>query len=161
MEFFSPVRNWSHSNSVFYLIYCVWLYAMMRTFVSTNHFYGYKPDMQPSRGCFGCCTKPPIVISVEDRSKGLKIQGRQVRKKSLREDFWSSSACEMDNSAFPSHRSASSISTSNHTFDPICSTGTTNNHSEFVNNGKCDFISISFRYKILGSMYWLFGWITL
>nr|GMD83384.1 uncharacterized protein LOC109150330 [Ipomoea batatas]GMD88170.1 uncharacterized protein LOC109150330 [Ipomoea batatas] len=31
--------------------------------------------MQPSRGCFGCCTKPPTVISVEDRSKGLKIQG--------------------------------------------------------------------------------------
>ncbi|XP_019153769.1 PREDICTED: uncharacterized protein LOC109150330 [Ipomoea nil] len=86
-------------------------------------------------GCFGCCTKPPTVISVEDRSKGLKIQGQQVRKKSLREDFWSSSACEMDNSAFPSHRSASSISTSNHAFDPICNAGTTNNHSEFVNNG--------------------------
>ncbi|XP_057799935.1 uncharacterized protein LOC131015540 isoform X4 [Salvia miltiorrhiza] len=41
----------------------------------------------------------------------------------------------MDNSAFPSHRSVSSISTSNQTLDTHSSTGGTSNSSEFVNHG--------------------------
>ncbi|CAH9144682.1 unnamed protein product [Cuscuta epithymum] len=86
-------------------------------------------------GFFGCCTKPTIVISVEDRSKGLKSHGQQVRNTRLREDFWSSSTCEMDNSAFQSHRSASSISTSNNTHDPSISSTGNISQSEFVNNG--------------------------
>ncbi|KAK6941663.1 protein of unknown function DUF4050, partial [Dillenia turbinata] len=66
-----------------------------------------------SRGCLGCCTKPTPIIAVDEPSKGLKIQGRSVKKASISEDFWSSSTYEMDNSAIQSQRSVSSISTSN------------------------------------------------
>ncbi|EYU20265.1 hypothetical protein ABFS82_01G004800 [Erythranthe guttata] len=87
-------------------------------------------------GCLGCCIKPPLVISVDEPSKGLKIQGRRVKKPSLTEDFWSPSSGDMDNSAFASHRSISSISTSNQPLDTqSTSAGTTNNPSEFVNHG--------------------------
>ncbi|KAH6761404.1 hypothetical protein C2S51_018353, partial [Perilla frutescens var. frutescens] len=88
-----------------------------------------------SRGCLGCCTKPPLVISVDEPSKGLKIQGQRVKKHSLTEDFWSPTSDDMDNSAFPSHRSISSISTSNQNLDTHSSTGGTSNSSEFVNHG--------------------------
>ncbi|KAL1532643.1 hypothetical protein AAHA92_32627 [Salvia divinorum] len=88
-----------------------------------------------SRGCLGCCTKPPLVISVDEPSKGLKIQGQRVKKHSLTEDFWSPSSGDMDNSAFPSYRSVSSISTSNQTLDTNSSTGGTSNSSEYVNHG--------------------------
>ncbi|XP_016465234.1 uncharacterized protein LOC107788091 isoform X2 [Nicotiana tabacum] len=85
--------------------------------------------------CLGCCIKPPHVISVDRPSKGQKVQGKHLRKRSSRDDFWSSSACEMENSAFPSQRSISSISTSNQGLDPHSSSSTTNNNSEFVNHG--------------------------
>ncbi|KAL8501834.1 hypothetical protein ACS0TY_021083 [Phlomoides rotata] len=91
--------------------------------------------MHGSRGCVGCCTKPPLVISVDEPSKGLKIQGQRVKKQSLTEDFWSPSSGDMDNSAFPSHRSMSSISTSNQTLDTHSSISGTSNSSEFVNHG--------------------------
>ncbi|KAK6119628.1 hypothetical protein DH2020_046651 [Rehmannia glutinosa] len=42
----------------------------------------------------------------------------------------------MDNSAFPSHRSISSISTSNQTLDTHSNADGTSNPSEFVNHGK-------------------------
>ncbi|PIN09871.1 hypothetical protein CDL12_17559 [Handroanthus impetiginosus] len=86
-------------------------------------------------GCLGCCSKPQLVISVDEPSKGLKIQGQRVKKRSLTEDFWSTSSGDMDNSAFPSHRSISSISTSNQTVDTQTSAGGTSNTSEFVNHG--------------------------
>ncbi|XP_011622472.1 uncharacterized protein LOC18431891 isoform X2 [Amborella trichopoda] len=85
-------------------------------------------------GCFGCCTKPSPIIAVDEPSKGLRIQGRTVKKPSLSEDFWSTSPYEMDNSGVQSQRSISSISTSNQNPDPHsgqCSTGPT----EFVNHG--------------------------
>ncbi|ERN03743.1 hypothetical protein AMTR_s00078p00048610 [Amborella trichopoda] len=89
---------------------------------------------EKSRGCFGCCTKPSPIIAVDEPSKGLRIQGRTVKKPSLSEDFWSTSPYEMDNSGVQSQRSISSISTSNQNPDPHsgqCSTGPT----EFVNHG--------------------------
>ncbi|CAA2988926.1 Hypothetical predicted protein [Olea europaea subsp. europaea] len=101
-----------------------------------------------SRGCLGCCTKPPLVISVDEPSKGLKIQGQRVKKRSLREDFWSISSGEMDNSAFPSQRSISSISTSNQTLDTHSNAGSTSNPSEFVNHGK-NLCLLSYPLKIL------------
>ncbi|KAG6388083.1 hypothetical protein SASPL_153280 [Salvia splendens] len=70
-----------------------------------------------NRGCLGCCTKPPLVISVDEPSKGLEIQGQRVKRHSLTEDFWSPSSGDMDNSGFPSHRSVSSMSTLNQTLD--------------------------------------------
>ncbi|KAI3454203.1 hypothetical protein Pfo_010866 [Paulownia fortunei] len=86
-------------------------------------------------GCLGFCTKSPPVISVDEPSKGLKIQGQRVRKHSLPEDLWSTSSDDMDNSAFQSHRSISSISTSNQTLDSHSSAGGTSNSTEFVNHG--------------------------
>ncbi|XP_010324985.1 uncharacterized protein [Solanum lycopersicum] len=88
-----------------------------------------------SRSCLGCCVKPPHVILVDRPSKGQKVQGQRLRKRGSRDDFWSSSACEMENSAFPSQRSVSSISTSNQGLDAHSSSSTTNNNTEFVNHG--------------------------
>ncbi|XVE71179.1 hypothetical protein DITRI_Ditri10aG0130100 [Diplodiscus trichospermus] len=84
-----------------------------------------------SRGCFGCFTKPSLTIA-DGPSKVLTIQGRKVKKSSFSEDFWSSSACEMDDTSVPSQRSISSISISNQSVDP---SGSTSNSSEFVNHG--------------------------
>ncbi|PHT40294.1 hypothetical protein CQW23_19148 [Capsicum baccatum] len=89
--------------------------------------------------CLGCCVNPPHVISVDRPSKGQKVQGQNLRKRGSRDDFWSSSACEMENSAFPSQRSVSSISTSNQGLDASSSSSTTNGNTEFVNHGKCIF----------------------
>ncbi|PSS11158.1 AT-rich interactive domain-containing protein [Actinidia chinensis var. chinensis] len=83
-------------------------------------------------GCFGCCTKPPLIIAVDNPSKGLRIRGQTVKKASISEDFWSTGTCEMDNSAIQSQRSVSSMSTSNPPLDPHSSTS---NPTEFVNHG--------------------------
>ncbi|KAK6249200.1 hypothetical protein QUC31_020765 [Theobroma cacao] len=85
-----------------------------------------------SRGCFGCFTKPTLIVAVDDPSKGLTIQGRKVKKSSLSEDFPSSSACEMEYSAAQSQGSVSSTSLSNQPPDP---SGSTSYPSEFVNHG--------------------------
>uniref|UniRef100_M1BAQ8 Gag1-like clamp domain-containing protein n=1 Tax=Solanum tuberosum TaxID=4113 RepID=M1BAQ8_SOLTU len=52
----------------------------------------------------------------------------------------------MENSAFPSQRSVSSISTSNQGLDAHSSSSTTNNNTEFVNHGKCIFHSLCFHW---------------
>lgn len=88
--------------------------------------------MHGCRGCLGCCTKSTLIIAVDEPSKGLKIQGRAVKKTSISEDFWSTSTCEMDNSAVPSQRSISSISTSNQPHDLH---GIVSNPPDFVNHG--------------------------
>ncbi|CAL1414596.1 unnamed protein product [Linum trigynum] len=84
-------------------------------------------------GCFGCCGKPTPIIAVDEPAKGLRIQGRAVKKPSISEDFWSSSTCELDNSAMQSQKSVSSISASN----PNTSSGGTMSGSttDFVNHG--------------------------
>ncbi|XWS26224.1 hypothetical protein CRYUN_Cryun26dG0013000 [Craigia yunnanensis] len=84
-----------------------------------------------SIGCFGCFTKPSLIIAVDEPSKDLKIQGRKVKKPSFSEDFWSSSAFEMEHSPVQSQRSISSISISNQPLDP----------SEIVNHGKFGYVS--------------------
>lgn len=93
--------------------------------------------MHGSRGCLGCCSsnKPTLIIAVDEPSKGLKIRGRGVNKSSRLEDFWSTSACEMDNSAIGSQRSISSMNSSNQTHDPHSSGGSTSKPAEFVNQG--------------------------
>ncbi|KAH7524655.1 hypothetical protein FEM48_Zijuj06G0142600 [Ziziphus jujuba var. spinosa] len=95
-----------------------------------------KPDSKQSRGCLGCFTKPTLIIAVDEPSKGLKIQGRAVRKSSVSEDIWSSSTLDMDNSALQSQRSISLISTSNQALDPQSTSTSTLNPPEFVNHGK-------------------------
>ncbi|KAF9614965.1 hypothetical protein IFM89_021395, partial [Coptis chinensis] len=93
-------------------------------------FYG----AEQCRGCLGCFTNPRPIISVDEPSKGLKVRGQTVRKPTISEDFWSTSTCEMDNSAVPSQRSISSISNSNRT-DPHSGSSSTSNPPEFVNHG--------------------------
>jgi len=86
-------------------------------------------------GCFGCCTKPTPIIAVDEPSKGLKIQGRMVRKPSVSDDFWSTSTCDLDNSTVQSQRSISSISTSNQALNCGSGIGSMSSNSDFVNNG--------------------------
>lgn len=89
-------------------------------------------------GCLGCCTKPAPITAVDEPSKGLRIQGRTVKRPTISEDFWSTSTYEMDNSV-QSQRSISSISTSTQILDHhggVGSTSTsTSNPPEFVNHG--------------------------
>ncbi|XP_059456711.1 uncharacterized protein LOC132186711 isoform X2 [Corylus avellana] len=86
-------------------------------------------------GCLGCYNKPTVTTSVDAPSKGLTIQGRTVRKPSISEDFWTTSMCDMDNSAVQSQGSISSISTTNQILDPHGIAGSANAPSEFVNHG--------------------------
>ncbi|GLT25347.1 hypothetical protein SLA2020_004810 [Shorea laevis] len=97
-----------------------------------NSFKAKFKDHFNSRGCFGCFSKDPVITAVDEPSKGLKIQGRPVKKSSISEDFWGTSTAEMDNSTIQSQRSISSISISNQSLDPSSSTS---NPSEFVNHG--------------------------
>ncbi|GMN58206.1 hypothetical protein TIFTF001_027304 [Ficus carica] len=94
-------------------------------------------------GCFGCCTKPTPVIAVDEPSKGLKIQGRSVKKPTISDDFWSSSTCDLDNSTAISQRSISSISTSNQTINH--GGGTSSSHPEFIYTGKLQVFSCGIR----------------
>ncbi|XVE52203.1 hypothetical protein DITRI_Ditri02bG0104100 [Diplodiscus trichospermus] len=84
-----------------------------------------------SSGCLGCYKRPRL----NEPSKGLKVQGQTVRKASISEDFWTTSTCDMDNSAVQSQGSISSVSASNQTLDPQGSAASTHAPSEFVNHG--------------------------
>ncbi|XP_025012507.1 uncharacterized protein LOC8259455 isoform X2 [Ricinus communis] len=88
-----------------------------------------------SRGCFGCCIKPSTSITVDNSSKGLRNQEQTAKQLGISDDFWSTSAGEMDYSGVQSQRSVSSISTLNQPFDPYTNAGSTSNPSEFVNHG--------------------------
>ncbi|PPD75307.1 hypothetical protein GOBAR_DD27774 [Gossypium barbadense] len=83
-------------------------------------------------GCLGCYKEPKFDPLMNDTSKGLEVPGQNVRKTSISEDFWTTSACDMDNSAVQSQGSISSISVSNQSLDPH---GNANSPSEFVNHG--------------------------
>ncbi|XP_059274757.1 uncharacterized protein LOC132029522 isoform X2 [Lycium ferocissimum] len=124
--------------SKYSFVFCFWVFGIIS---SSHHWYMMEKLKETwrallnSRSCLGCCVKPPHVISVDRPSKGQKVQGQRLRKRSSRDDFWSSSTCEMENSAFHSQRSASSISTSNQGLQAHSSSSTAHNNSEFVNHG--------------------------
>ncbi|XVF74732.1 hypothetical protein PTKIN_Ptkin13bG0135500 [Pterospermum kingtungense] len=88
-----------------------------------------------SSGCLGCYKRPTFNSLVNESPQGLKVQGQSVRKAHISEDFWTTSTCDMDNSAQQSQGSISSISTSNQTLDPHGGAASANAHSEFVNHG--------------------------
>ena len=102
-----------------------------------------NPGLEQSRGCFGCLMKPSMIIAVDEPSKGLTIRGRKVKKSSFSEDFWGSSACEMEHSGEQSRRSISSTGISNQPLDP---SGSTIHPSEFVNHGKFRYVSFYLHY---------------
>ncbi|XWS72666.1 hypothetical protein CRYUN_Cryun02cG0060000 [Craigia yunnanensis] len=84
------------------------------------------------RRFFGCFTKPSLIIAVDEPSKVLAIQGQKVKRSSFSEDFWSSSACEMEHSAVLSQSGISLISISDQFLER---SGSTSHPSEFVNHG--------------------------
>ncbi|XP_027356586.1 uncharacterized protein LOC113865954 isoform X2 [Abrus precatorius] len=86
-------------------------------------------------GCLGCFPKPPVIISIDDASKQLRTQGQAMDKDYRSDDFWSSSAFEIDQSALQSQKSISSIGLSNHPSDPQSSAGIQIDSPEFVNHG--------------------------
>ncbi|KAK8584773.1 hypothetical protein V6N13_138721 [Hibiscus sabdariffa] len=88
-----------------------------------------------SSGCLGCCKRPIFNPLANESSKGLKSQGQAVSKPSISEGFWTTSTCDMDNSAMQSQGSISSISANNQTLDPNGSAASANGPSEFVNHG--------------------------
>jgi hypothetical protein len=112
----------------------------------TNHLLA-NPGLQQSRGCFGCAQPTPI-IAVDEPSKGLRIQGRSVKRRHLSDDFWSSSPLELDNSALQSRHSMSSISTAAQPNDQHAA-GSSSNPNEFVNQGIRVFMSILATQKVL------------
>ncbi|GMI81486.1 hypothetical protein like AT5G25360 [Hibiscus trionum] len=81
-------------------------------------------------GCFGCFMKPSPITAVDDPSQGPSVQGQKVKRSSLSDDFWSTSACEMEQNGVQSQRRMSSNNRSN--LDPSSSTS---QPSEFVNHG--------------------------
>ncbi|XP_045805161.1 uncharacterized protein LOC123898289 [Trifolium pratense] len=88
-------------------------------------------------GCLGCFSKPLVIISMgeADASKGQKTQAQTMNTDNRSEDFWSSSAIELDHGAPQSQRSISSIAVSNHPSDPQSSDGIQTDPPEFVNHG--------------------------
>ncbi|KAK8551196.1 hypothetical protein V6N12_039853 [Hibiscus sabdariffa] len=86
-------------------------------------------------GCLGCCKRPIFNPLTNESSKGLKSQGQTVSKPSAWEGFWTTSTCDMDNSAVQSQGSISSISASNQALDPNGGAASANGPSEFVNHG--------------------------
>ncbi|EFH43505.1 predicted protein [Arabidopsis lyrata subsp. lyrata] len=93
-----------------------------------RRFFGCKMYKTTSINCFGCCNRErPLVVEVDEPSKGLKIQGRVVKKDGGSSDgLWSTSTCDMD------HNITIRSQSSNPLFDPQCSTS---NSTEFVNHG--------------------------
>ncbi|KAF9681232.1 hypothetical protein SADUNF_Sadunf06G0204100 [Salix dunnii] len=103
-----------------------------------------------SRGCFGCSANPPTISEADATSKRLRGQERLINKSSITDDFWSTSAGEMENSAVHSQ------GTLNQLLDPYCNAGSTsNNPPEFVNHGKFkSFISCSVLLESLRLLLW-------
>ncbi|KAK8582026.1 hypothetical protein V6N12_072225 [Hibiscus sabdariffa] len=60
--------------------------------------------------------KPSLVTAVDDPSQGPRVQGQKVKT----DDFWNSSACEMEHSGVQPQRSMSSNNGSS--LDPSSST---------------------------------------
>ncbi|KAG6538361.1 hypothetical protein ZIOFF_003476 [Zingiber officinale] len=87
------------------------------------------------RGCLECCTKSTPTIAVDEPSRGLKIQGRTVKKPNVTEEFWSTSTLDLENSGVQSQRSMSSISTLAPASLDHHGIGSTSNSLEFVNHG--------------------------
>ncbi|KAH9715060.1 hypothetical protein KPL71_020892 [Citrus sinensis] len=86
-------------------------------------------------GCLGCFIRPPVNTSASNLSKELGVPGRSAGKRSISEDFWTTSTCDMDNSAVQSQGSISSLGTNNLIPDTNGGSGSASAPSEFVNHG--------------------------
>lgn len=92
------------------LIFSIWWFC-----VQSINCFGYRKSGRS------------LVVEVDEPSKGLRIQGKVVKKGDCSSDgFWSTSTCGMD------HNITIRSQSSNPPFDPRCSTS---NSTEFVNYG--------------------------
>ncbi|KAL9273540.1 hypothetical protein AKJ16_DCAP21560 [Drosera capensis] len=57
-----------------------------------------------SRSCFSCFVKPHDVVTVDKPSKGLKIQGKVMKKANVSEEIWSTSTGVMESSGVQSQQ---------------------------------------------------------
>ncbi|XP_042428947.1 uncharacterized protein LOC122015920 isoform X2 [Zingiber officinale] len=104
-------------------------------FHSVRCFFLARSDGGRCRGCLECCTKPAPTITVDEPSRGLKIQGQTMKKSSVTEEILSTSTHDMENSRAQSQRSMSSISTLAPASLDHHGMGSTSNALEFVNHG--------------------------
>ncbi|CAI8599646.1 unnamed protein product [Vicia faba] len=106
------------------------------------HICGYVPPwlcqiLACMGGCLGCFSKPLEIILMGEAgaSKELKSQAQTMDKDNRSEDFWNSSAIDVDHSATQSQTSISSVVVSNHPSDPQSSDAIQTDPPEFVNHG--------------------------
>lgn len=97
--------------------------------------YSFYCRLEQSSGCLGCDTRPKLITSVDEPFKGQNSNAWKISKPILSEDFWTTSACEMDNTAVQSCGSISSTSTLPQMHDAH-GAGCSSKPSEFVNHGK-------------------------
>ncbi|KAF8080585.1 hypothetical protein N665_0934s0023 [Sinapis alba] len=91
------------------------LKSKCKTFINSINCFGYRKSGRS------------LVVEVDEPSKGLKIQGKVVKKDCGSSDgFWSISTCDMDHDVMVRSQS------SNTPFDTRCST---NNSLQFGNHG--------------------------
>ncbi|XP_048492699.1 uncharacterized protein LOC104904564 isoform X3 [Beta vulgaris subsp. vulgaris] len=83
-------------------------------------------------GCLACCIKPESIASLDERRKGCISRGQTRRVPSISRDYWTTSVCDMDNSAMQSQGSLSSINAS---IDTPSGVSSSNPPSEYVNHG--------------------------
>ncbi|GAB2223381.1 hypothetical protein Droror1_Dr00017522 [Drosera rotundifolia] len=88
-----------------------------------------------SRSCFSCFVKPHNIVTVDEPSKGLEIQGKVVKKANVSEEIWSTSTGVMESSRVQSRQSISSLGNLNQNLDHHFDTASLSNPSEFVNHG--------------------------
>ncbi|KAK6912211.1 protein of unknown function DUF4050, partial [Dillenia turbinata] len=86
-------------------------------------------------GCVGCFSRTTLSTSLNEPIKEHTNPGHPVTKPGASDNFWTTSTCDMDNSAVQSQGSISSTSVSYQTLDPHGGAGSVSNLSEFVNHG--------------------------
>ncbi|KAJ6427449.1 hypothetical protein OIU84_022948 [Salix udensis] len=119
---------------------CTKIIMALTTFTTPGTQYRFfclmhLPTTIKSSGCLGCYHKPTLITIVDEKAKGPNVKCETVKKPSISEEFWTTSTCDMDNSAVQSQGSISSINLANQTLDQHGGSSSINNVSEFVNHG--------------------------
>ncbi|KAL9249975.1 hypothetical protein AKJ16_DCAP21538 [Drosera capensis] len=85
-----------------------------------------------SHSCFSCFVKPHNIVTVDEPSNGLEIQGKVVKKANVSEEIWSNRTGVMESSGVQSQQSISSLSNLNQNLDHHFDTASSSNPSEFL-----------------------------
>ncbi|RZC71855.1 hypothetical protein C5167_035024, partial [Papaver somniferum] len=60
------------------------LVALCEKGLNPESLAALKPDLQQRRVCVGCCMNPTRIVAVDEPPKGLRIQGRTMKKRIFR-----------------------------------------------------------------------------